>query len=171
MIDVADQHMRDNNPEAALKAYQDAWPKVVRQLNEKQRVWLLLSLANAAVRCGNFEEAFEALAALPEGFSDSEIVLGNPLFHLLVGLAFHGLEENPEEEIENFSRALICGGPEIFAGEAPIHLQQTLQVLEPPAETATWEGYTGCSRDLLNDATGYLRELLTAKFGSAPPYE
>jgi hypothetical protein len=170
MIDVADNLMRESRPGDALKAYQAAWPKLQRQLDSKQQVWLLLSIANAAVRFGDFGEAFEVLAVLPEHYSKSKIVVGNPLFHLLVGLSFHGLNENPEGETDNFARALICGGPEIFVGEAPTHLQRTVEVLLPPAETETWDGYVGCSRDLLNDATGYLRELLTAKFGSAPPY-
>ncbi|MFN9295235.1 MAG: hypothetical protein ACK6EB_44740, partial [Planctomyces sp.] len=38
----------------------------------------------------------------------------------------------------------LCGGPEIFAGEDPGHLQRTMEVLLPPAETETWEGYVGC---------------------------
>lgn len=174
MSEIADNLMRENRPEDAFTAYQVVWSELQRRqrkLSVKQQVWLLLSIANAAVRCGDFEEAAEVLAALPEGFSDSEIVEGNPLFHLLVGLSLHGLDEDPETEADNFARALICGGPEIFAGEDPGHLQRTMEVLLPPAETETWEGYVGCSRDLLNDATGYLRELLTIKYGSPPPYE
>lgn len=170
MIDTADNFMRENRPEDAFKAYQAAWSRLQRQLDIKQQVWLLLSIANAAVRFGDYEEAFGALSVLPEHYSKSEIVVGNPLFHLLVGLSFHGLNENPEGETDNFARALICGGPEIFVGEARTHLKRTMEVLLPPAETETWDGYVGCSRDSLNDATGYLRELLTAKFGSPPPY-
>ncbi len=44
------------------------------------------------------------------------------------------------------------------------------KILKPPAELGTWTGYTGSSRDLLNGATGHLRELLTEKLGQAPPY-
>lgn len=170
MIDVADSLMRDNGPGDALRAYQSAWSESRRQLDVRQQVWLLLSLANAAVRAGEFEEAFAALSVLPERYAESGIVVGNPLFHLLVGLSLHGLGEDPEGETDNFARALICGGPEMFVGEAPEHLQRTREVLCPPAESGTWDGYRGCSRDSLNGATGYLRELLTAKLGESPPY-
>ena len=54
--------------------------------------------------------------------------------------------------------------------EDPAHLEKIQRILKPPAETGQWEGYTGCSRDLLDDAPGYLRELLTDRLGQAPPY-
>jgi hypothetical protein len=139
-------------------------------MNDIERVWLLLSIANAAVRAEEFDEALGALSALVEHFSDTGIVVGNPLFHLLVGLGYHGLGENPDGETDNFARALICGGPAIFDNEDPAHLEKIQRILKPPAETGQWEGYTGCSRDLLDDAPGYLRELLTDRLGQAPPY-
>ena len=40
----------------------------------------------------------------------------------------------------------------------------------PPAELETWSGYEGSSRNLLNDSTGYLREMLTEMIGVPPPY-
>ena len=170
MMDKADDYMRAQQPGEALKAYQDAWTQSRDELDQSQQVWLLLSIANAAVRHGDFEEAFDALAALPEGYADTGIVVGNPLFHLLVGLSYHGLDENPEGETDNFARALICGGPEIFAGEDQAHLERMQELLRPPAELGTWDGYEGSSRDLLNGATGYLHELVTERIGSPPPY-
>ncbi len=170
MLELAENHMRENRPGDALEAYRAAWPQVQQELDHPQRVWLLLSLANAAVRSGDFEEAFAALAVLPEHYAETRIVVGNPLFHLLVGLCFDGLQEQPDAATDNFARALICGGQEIFAGESPEHLQRMKEILRPPAETGTWDGYTGCSVDLLNGATGYLRELLTTKYGAPPPY-
>jgi tetratricopeptide (TPR) repeat protein len=170
MIEKADELMRANRAGEALEAYQAAWSHLRDDLNDTQRVWLLLSLANAAVRHDDYEEAFEALSALSQGYSETGLVVGNPLFHLLVGLSYHGLGENPEGQTDNFARALICGGPEIFAGEAPVHLEKIQQILEPPTESGTWTGYEGASRDLLNGATGYLRELLTEKIGTPPPY-
>lgn len=170
MAQIADEHMRAMRYADALAAYQAAWVQLQDQLDEKQQVWLLLSIANAAVRLGDFEEAFEALLVLPEHYADSGIVVGNPLFHLLVGLSFHGLKEDPDGETDNFARALICGGPGIFFGENPSHLERMKKLLRPPAELGTWTGYEGCSRDLLNQATGYLLELITEKIGAAPPY-
>ena len=170
MIDTADEHMRSKRPGDALAAYQAAWSQLQDELSETQQVWLLLSIANAALRFGDFEEAFSALSVLPEHYAESGIVVGNPLFHLLVGLSYHGLNENPNGETDNLARALVCGGPEIFSGEDPSHLKRMTEVLRPPAELGTWTGYVGCSRDLLNEATGYLRDLLTERIGSQPPY-
>lgn len=170
LIDVADDQMRAGDHEQALKTYQSGWEQRAGAMHNVERVWLLLSIANAAVRAGDFEEAFGALSALVEHYSDTGIVVGNPLFHLLVGASYHGLDENPEGETDNFARALICGGPAIFTDEDPAHLERMKSILKPPAETGTWEGYTGCSRDTLDDAPGYLRELLIARLGQAPPY-
>jgi tetratricopeptide (TPR) repeat protein len=176
MIEVADDHMRAGRFGEALSAYQAAWENMPTQSRfrrkdnsvETQKVWLLLSIANAALRLGDFDEAFDALAALPELFADSGIVVGNPLFHLLIGLAYHGLDESPDDKTDNFARALICGGPDIFTGEDPMHLEQITALLRPPAELGTWTGYEGSSRDLLNNATGYLRELITERLGPPP---
>ncbi len=170
MLDVADTHMRNGRHREALTAYQEAWAKLAGGLDSVQQIWLLLSIANSAVRCSDFDEAFEALAGLSEHFADSGVVVGNPLFHLLVGLAYYGLNEDRDAQTDNFARALICGGQEIFAMEDPKHLRQIKKILQPPAETGSWDGYQGCSRDLLNGATGYLRDLLSQKFGNPPPY-
>ena len=171
MIEIGDQHMRDGRPGEALAAYQTAWEQLQEELDEAQQVWLLLSIANAAIRFGDFDEAFEALLVLPEHYADSGIVVGNPLFHLLVGLSLHGLGEDLDAETDNFARALICGGPEIFTGEHPSHLKRMQELLRPPAEIGKWTGYIGCSRNLLNQSSGYLRELLIEKIGAPPPYD
>ncbi|MBB6049509.1 tetratricopeptide repeat protein [Armatimonas rosea] len=171
MIEFADEHMVKGRATEALAAYQEAWSHMAGQLDVIQQVWLLLSIANSAIRAGDFEEAFDALSALLEDYSTSGVVIGNPLFHLLVGLCCHGLQEDPDAEVDNFARALICGGQEMFVQEDPKHLHKIKTVLEPPAETGTWDGYNGCSRDLLNGATGYLRKMLTEKIGTPPPYQ
>jgi len=171
MIEIADEHMRKGQAHKALVAYQDAWSQIAGKLDVVQQVWFLLSIANSAIRAGDFEEALGALSALPEHYSKSDVVVGNPLFHLLVGLSYHGLNEDPDAETDNFARALICGGPEMFLHEDPKHLRKIKKILEPPAETGTWDGYLGCSRDLLNGATGYLRELLSERLGAPPPYQ
>lgn len=171
LIEKADEHMRANRAGIALEIYQAAWTKAGDSLDDTQKVWLLLSIANAGVRHGNFEEATDALEAILAGYKESGIVAGNPFFHLLAGLSLNGLKENEEGQTDNFARALICGGPEIFSGENPSHLERMQKLLKPPAELGTWTGYEGSSRDLLNGATGYLRELLTKKIGTPPPYE
>lgn len=168
MLDTADQHMREGQFREAFDEYQEAWSKLSKELDQVQQVWLLLSIANAAVRLEEFEEAMDALSALLEYYAESKIIVGNPFFHLLVGLTYHGLNEDPEGETDNFARALICGGPEIFALEDPIHLERMKKLMRPPAETGTWAGYKGCSRELLNGATGYLCEQLTKKLGAPP---
>jgi hypothetical protein len=95
---------------------------------------------------------------------------GNPLFHLFAGLAYHGLGESADKIEDHLARALICGGPATFAGEDPQHLARMCSLLKPPSELGTWDGYEGCSRELLNGATGYLAELLTKRLGAPPPY-
>ena len=49
-------------------------------------------------------------------------------------------------------------------------LPRMTSILRPPAELGTWNGYEGCSRDLLNDADGYLLELISSKLGLTPPF-
>jgi len=170
LVVQADQHMREQRAGDALKVYQAAALQGHEYFSKSQQVWLLLSIANAAIRQGDLQEANDTLSNLLAEYRDTGIVLGNPLFHLLVGLSYHGVGENPDAATDNFARALICGGPEIFAGENPIHLERMQKILHPPAETGTWTGYKGCSRDLLNGATGYLRELLAKKIGTPQPY-
>ncbi|MBI5551295.1 MAG: tetratricopeptide repeat protein [Desulfobacterales bacterium] len=87
-IESADNLMRRGTPGEALKEYQSAWVSSRKDLNETQQIWLLLSLANAAVRYGDYEEALNALSSLLEGYKSSGIIVGNPLFHLLIGLTY-----------------------------------------------------------------------------------
>ncbi|MCL2092401.1 MAG: hypothetical protein FWH11_14570 [Micrococcales bacterium] len=166
-----DDLMRQDQPAAALREYQEAWPLTHTEGTAvKERVWVLLSIANAAVRTGEFDEAFDALVGAHSLAEEAGNVVGNPMFHLLAGLTYAGLDENSELMVDNFARALICGGPAMFVGEDPRHLNAVQQILRPPAELGRWEGYEGCSRDQMNDVTGYLRELLTARLGSPPPW-
>lgn len=165
-----DAFMRSGQPREAQRAYREAWSLSKDGLDEFGRVWLLLSIANASVRAEDYEEAFDACAGALNGFAETRVVVGNPLFHLIAGLACHGLGEDPGAVTDHMARALICGGPAIFASEDPRHLERMQAMLRPPAELGTWVGYEGCSRDLLNGATGYLAELLEARLGKPPPY-
>jgi tetratricopeptide (TPR) repeat protein len=169
-IDEGDASMRAGRYADAQRAYQAAWPLSKGAMEPVDRVWLLLSIAHASIAAGDFEEAFEACAGAQNGFASTGVVAGNPLFHLLAGLASHGLGESHERVIDHFARALICGGPDIFKNEDPRHLEHLRTILQPPSETGTWDGYEGCSRDLLNGARGYLAELLTERLGQPPPY-
>lgn len=131
VTEIADNHMRALRPGEALLAYQNAWSQLPRDATASERVWLLMALANAAIRQGDFEEAYAALSALPRHYAETGIVVGNPLFHLLVGLALHGLNDSPDVETDNFARALICGGPDIFSGEDPAHLERNERIASP----------------------------------------
>ena len=88
LIQKADEQMRSDKPAEALKSYQSASEQSRTNLNEKQKVWLLLSIANAAIRKGDHAEALDALAALQERYADTGIVVGNPLFASLPDSAF-----------------------------------------------------------------------------------
>ncbi|WOO41666.1 hypothetical protein [Rubellicoccus peritrichatus] len=90
-----DRFMREKQYKEALKSYQSHWDKEKKNLSSEQQVWVLLSIANAAVRSEDYEEAFSALSVLPEHYADTGIVVGNPMFHLLVGMSYHGLKETP----------------------------------------------------------------------------
>lgn len=161
-----DDFMRAGKPDDAFAEYSATWPLARQSLDEKALVWVLFSIANAALRAGDFEEALSALAGAYNGLNEKTgIVLGNPLFHLLVGLARAGLEPESDGSRDDFARALIGGGPEMFSGEDPRHLSNLFQVMEPPAETGTWVGYQGATRDLLSGATGYLREMIEQRLG------
>jgi hypothetical protein len=166
----ADDLMRAGDARGAQRAYMAAWPLSRGTLEPAARVWLLLSIANASLRAGDAPEAFDACAGAQNGFARSTgLVVGNPMFHLLAGLAAAGLGESAIAE-DNLARALICGGPAMFTDEEPHHLAELRRKLRPPVELGTWDGYEGCSRDKLNHATGYLAELLARRLGSPPPY-
>jgi hypothetical protein len=169
-LEAGDRAMREGRAADAQRHYQAAWP-LTRALDPVGKVWVLLSLACAALRAGDPEDAFEACAAAQAHFAKSSgVVAGNPLFHLFAGLAYDGLGDSPEQATDHLARALICGGPAIFDGEDSRHLAHLLTILRPPSELGTWEGYEGCSRDLLNGARGFLADLLTERLGAAPPY-
>ena len=169
-IEEGDAFMRSGCPRDAQRAYLEAWPLSRDGLDRVGRVWLLLSIANASLRAEDYDEAFDACAGALNGFADTKVVVGNPLFHLVAGLAYAGLGEDPNATTDHLARALICGGPAIFSSEDPRHLERMQAKLKPPAELGTWVGYEGCSRDLLNGASGYLAELLEARLGKPPPY-
>lgn len=169
-LEQADRFMREKDYASALKTYQEAWPIQDSNFGIPERVWLLLSIATAAVRLGDYEEACDAVMGLYNNFANTGLVVGNPYFHLMTGLTMHGLGDNDDNEVDNFARTLICGGPEMFKGEDPAFLQRMKTLLKPPAELGTWDGYEGSSRDQLNGAMGYVREVIAEKIGRAPPY-
>ena len=79
MITQADDLMRAHKPGDAFLVYQNAWDELRSDLDKTQQVWLLLSIANAAIRHGDHEEALAALSALLEQYADTGIVAGNPM--------------------------------------------------------------------------------------------
>jgi hypothetical protein len=165
----ADECMVTNKPGDALKLYKEAWEQAEAQEDE-DKVWILLSTSNAAIRCNQVNESKQALEKA-FAFVGTGIVLGNPLFHLLLGLTYHLLDENPTAKEENFARAIICGGSKIFNGEEEHHVKQLKKTLEFPNVTDTWETYEGCSLDTLNGATGYIARLIESRMGKPLPYD
>lgn len=170
LLAAGDELMRAGRPADAHDAYQSAWNDGGWDLGDPDRqVWLLLAAANANLRAEDPHGAWEAGGVLFRDFREDGPVVGNPLFHLVVGLAAVELD-NRDAAVDNLARALICGGPDMFTGEDPAHLDHLKQIMRPPAELGTWDGYAGCSRDRLNGATGHLAELLTGRLGAPPPY-
>lgn len=170
LLAEGDASMRAGRFAEAQRAYREAWSRSKGVLEPSARVWILFAVAHSALVVGDFEEAVEACLSAYNTFASTGIVAGNPLFHLLLGLAYAGLGESEERALDHLTRALFCGGPDLFRGEDPRHLERLFGLLQPPSDTGSWEGYEGCSRDLLNGARGYLAELLTEKLGSPPPY-
>lgn len=176
-VRAGDARMRAGEFEGAKNAYREAWGTSANELDVRNRVWLMLAIAHASLRSGDFEEAFDVCAAAQEHFArPSGIVAGNPLFHLFAGLAADGLGEAAIAD-DNLARALICGGPAIFTEEDPRHLARTRARLRPPAELGTWDGYAGCSLGQLDSVLGFvdgaegaLAQLLLRRLGRLPPY-
>lgn len=170
LLAAGDELMRAGQPADAHDAYQSAWNDGGCDLGDPGRqVWFLVAAANANLRAGDPDGAWEASVVLFRNFRDDGVVVGNPLFHLVAGLAAFELDDR-EAAVDHLARTLICGGPDMFTGEDPRHLEHLKQMMRPPAELGTWDGYQGCSRDRLNGTTGYLAELLTDRLGAPPPY-
>lgn len=168
-FDLGDALVRSGQPREALDAYREA-SSSAGSLPELDRVWLNLAIANAALRAGEHAAAFEVCVDTVHQLVGTGVVVGNPLFHLLTGLAAHGAGEPPATVQDNLSRALIGGGPAMFAGEDPAHLRSLREVLLPPAALGRWEGFQGTTRYLMHGARGYLLELLTERLGGPPPW-
>mmetsp|Transcript_28891 Transcript_28891/g.47761 ORF Transcript_28891/g.47761 Transcript_28891/m.47761 type:complete len:233 (+) Transcript_28891:168-866(+) len=166
----ADELMSSSKPEEALPLYQQAWSHADDE-EEESKVWILLSTANAAVRCNKVKESKAALGKA-YSFVHTGVVVGNPLFHLLVGLTHHLVDVDADEKDENFSKAIVCGGADIFKGEDE-QVQTSLKMLKTrlgPPEEGSWEVYEGVSLDTLNGATGYLATLIEEKMGKPLPF-
>ena len=169
MISQADSYMYTNEPEKALSLYKEAIPQAMIESSEVDRIWLLLSTANAAVRCGNSQQSQDALGKA-YSLVHTGIVVGNPFFHLLVGLTYHITGQNPQAKKDNLVRALLCGGPPMFNGEDQEHLESILSATQPPDGRDSWDGFEGVARDSLNGAKGYVASLIEERYGQPLPY-
>lgn len=168
-LERGDELMANNKPEDALRLYKEAWD-VAGSETEEGKVWILLSTANSAIRCRQASESKDALGKA-YAFVHTGILLGNPIFHLLVGLTHHLRNEDTSAKDENFAKALICGGLDIFKGEDGRHLEKLMKHLDPPEHSASWDEYEGCSLDTMNGATGFLASLIEERLGKPLPYE
>jgi hypothetical protein len=168
-FELGDALMRSGLHREALGAYTEAKARA-DALQPEERVFFNLALANAALRAGEPALAFGVCVDTVHDLVGTGLVVGNPLFHLLTGLAAHGAGEPAATVRDNLARALLGGGPAMFAGEDPAHLRGLQDVVMPPAALGRWEGFQGTTRYLMHGARGYLLELLTQRLGSAPPW-
>lgn len=191
--ELADECMRATDFQTANGHYHAAWDDYasqrrnasdagnVQQFDEaftaRDAFWLLMSGANAQFCGGDFEGCLDSAVTAFELFKELGFVAGNPLFHLRVGQSSFELDPPGDRDeqgmtIDNLARALICGGPEIFAGEDPRYLELVLPILRPPQGFSTWHEATGegCSMHILDGSTGFLAELFEEKYQSPPPY-
>lgn len=166
----ADEFMVNGKPEDALPLYQEAWSHADAEA-EEAKVWILLSTANAAIRCNKVKDSKAALGKA-YSFVHTGVVVGNPFFHLLVGLTHHLVDVDSMEKDENFSKAIVCGGEAIFKGEDE-QIQTSLKMMKQrlgPPEEGSWDVYEGVSLDTLNGATGYAATLIEEKMGRPLPF-
>lgn len=190
---LADEAMRRGDFLSANDHYVAAWDDYsakrraasdggnARKFDEKnpsaEAFWLLLSGANAQFCAKDFEGCLDTCVTAFNLFKDLGYVVGNPLFHLRLGQASFELDPPGERDpadltIDNLARALICGGIEIYRHEDKKYLEPVVQVLRPPKGFSSWHEAAGegCSIEKLNGASGFLVDLLAAKYGKRPPY-
>lgn len=179
-----DNAMTEQRWDDAFSCYLSAWEILCEDQPEHEAheaFWLVLNWANCSFMSGDYPDCLDRLHEALGIFRDFGLVVGNPVFHLRVGQCLFELAENDEQRsdangqvIDNLSRALICGGIEIFEQEDRKYLEPVLAVLEPPEGFGSWEdarGEAGCSLDLLNKSTGFLRSVFEAKYSKALPFE
>jgi len=183
LVRQADQLAASGDYGTAVGHYSEAWEVICSDRPDheiEEAFWLLMSWVNANFLAGEFREAHHLCIETFQVFADHGMVVGNPFFHLRAGQCDYELAPPNEpmsaeaaSSVDNLSRALITGGPEIFEGEDPKYLEPILLLLQPPEGFASWAEARGqgCSADLLNGSTGHLRDLFTQKYGSPPPYD
>ena len=179
-----DNAMSEKRWDDAFSCYYSAWEILCEDQPEHQAYeafWLVVNWANSSFMSGDFSDCLDRLHEALGIFRDFGLVVGNPFFHLRVGQCLFELAESDEERgdaegqvIDNLSRALICGGIEIFDQEDQRYLAPVLSVLEPPEGYGSWQdarGEAGCSLDLLNDSTGFVRASIESKYSKALPFD
>ena len=72
-------------------------------------------------------------------------------------------ENDAGSPLDDFTRAIMGGGIEMFAGEDPKYLALVTAQLRPPGELASWDEAWGTRAgvcvDCLEKATGYMLKL------------
>ena len=115
--------------EAAVRAYNEAWEKVLKPKNDwEASTWLLAAIGDACFLgrfFGSGLEALEYAIHCPGGF-------GNPFVHLRLGQC-HLEKGNAAEAAEHLTRAYALEGKEIFASEDPKYFAFLQTKIAPPA--------------------------------------
>ena len=191
LFEEGDNSSRQQNWQDASKQYGKSFnyyaihigidSELRKQYGPESPMWLLYNKMHADFQLGDYLEVMQAAAVVHQQFGKLKgFVIGNPYFHLRVGQAKYRLCPNedqrnmpgPGSPRDELARALIGGGPRLFANEPAEYYQFVQSFLRPPQDCATWDDASdyGCLIEALNSSRGYLRELFTERFGSCPPW-
>ena len=107
-----------------------------------ERVFFNLALANAALRAGEPAEAFGVCVDTVHDLVGTGLVVGNPLFHLLTGLAAHGAGEPAGTVRDDLARAAWRRAGDV-RGRRPGPPAQPAGRGAAPAALGRWEARAG----------------------------
>eukprot|EP00759_Apiculatamorpha_spiralis_P041360 PhF_6_TR40016/c0_g1_i1/m.59385 len=128
-------------------------------------LWLLLNAAYVYIQQ---ERYADANAVLGIAFTNhEEDCVGNAMFHLLLGtLKFRVL--SPDHATDDLTRALLCGGPQMFDCEEDDLIKLHVEThVPPPAGMKSWDEVKeeGCLVQKMNSVYGHLAVVLQMKYG------
>lgn len=129
LCERGDQLADDGDFQAAVKTYEEAFEQLPQPWSQwEAATWILVAMADAFFRWGNYAEARSAL----RDALHCPDALGNPFIHLRLGQSQMEIGEI-ERAKDELTRAYMGGGREIFEDEDPKYFDFLKTFLRPPA--------------------------------------
>lgn len=123
-----DDCVNSDDYQAGLKKYHLAWSLLPEPKEDwEAATWVLSAIGDAHVFSTDFKSAVSAFTnalRCPDG-------LGNAFVHLRLGECYFELGDS-RKAYDEFTRAYMGGGEEIFEDEDPKYLECVKSVLKPP---------------------------------------